>query len=79
MLQVKNLTFSYKKTPVLKSISFKINAGEHVALIGESGSGKSTVLKLLYGTYDLNTGEIFWKDKEILTNQNTILLLAQSI
>lgn len=78
MLQVKNLTFSYKKTPVLKSISFKINAGEHVALIGESGSGKSTVLKLLYGTYDLNTGEIFWKDKEILGPKHN-LIVRQSI
>ncbi|QFZ54563.1 ABC transporter ATP-binding protein [Oceanihabitans sp. IOP_32] len=74
MLQVKNLTFSYKKTPVLKSISFKINAGEHVALIGESGSGKSTILKLLYGTYDLNTGEIFWKDKEILGPKHNLIV-----
>lgn len=66
MLQVKNISFSYKKTSVLKDISFKVNQSEHVSIIGESGSGKSTLLKLLYGTYDLNDGQIFWKDEEIL-------------
>ena len=66
MLSVKNLTFSYHKTPVLKDISFKIEQGEHLAIIGESGSGKSTLLKLLYGEYDLNFGNIHWKDTEIL-------------
>ena len=66
MLQVKNITFSYDKAPVLKNLSFEVAPGAHFAVIGESGSGKSTLLKLLYGTYDLNAGQIFWKDQEIL-------------
>ena len=66
MLNVQNLTFSYKKTPVLKDISFKVEAGENLAIIGESGSGKSTLLNLIYGEYDLNQGHIFWKDTKIL-------------
>ncbi|WP_298901236.1 ABC transporter ATP-binding protein [uncultured Psychroserpens sp.] len=66
MLSVKNLTFSYHKTPVLKDLTFKVEQGEHLAIIGESGSGKSTLLKLLYGEYDLNFGNIYWKDTEIL-------------
>ena len=66
MLNVENLTFSYKKTLVLKNVSFKAKLGENIAIIGESGSGKSTLLKLLYGTYDLDEGHIFWNDKEIL-------------
>lgn len=66
MLHVKNLTFSYNKTPVLKDISFKAHTGEHIAIIGESGSGKSTLLKVLYGEYDLDKGHIFWKDEPIL-------------
>ncbi|WGD35889.1 ABC transporter ATP-binding protein [Olleya sp. YS] len=66
MLTVKNLSFSYNKTPVLKELSFKVKQGEHLAIIGESGSGKSTLLNLIYGEYDLNKGEIFWKDDAIL-------------
>lgn len=74
MLQVKNISFSYKKTPVLKNISFKVKPGEHVSIIGESGSGKSTLLKLLYGTYDLNKGEIFWKDEAILGPKHNLII-----
>lgn len=66
MLTVKNLTFSYNKTPVLKDLSFKVKQGENLAIIGESGSGKSTLLNLIFGAFDLNEGQIFWKEKEIL-------------
>ena len=74
MLQVKNISFSYKKTSVLKDISFKVNQGEHISIIGESGSGKSTLLKLLYGTYDLNKGEIFWKNEAILGPKHNLII-----
>lgn len=74
MLQVNNLTFQYKKQPILKDINFSVKTGEHFAIIGESGSGKSTLLKLLYGTYDLNEGQIFWKDKEILGPKHNLII-----
>jgi len=74
MLQVKNLTFKYKKQPVLKDISFSVKAGEHFSIIGESGSGKSTLLKLLYGTYNLNEGHVFWKDNEILGPKHNLIV-----
>lgn len=66
MLQVKNISFNYNKTAVLKAISFTVESGEHVSIIGESGSGKSTLLKLLYGELDTTEGRIFWKGTEIL-------------
>ena len=74
MLNVKNLTFSYNKTPILKDISFIVKPGEHLSVIGESGSGKSTLLKLLYGEYDLNKGNIFWKDEEILGPKHNLVI-----
>lgn len=66
MLQVKNLSFSYKKTKILSEMTFSVNLGENLSIIGESGSGKTTLLKLLYGEFDLDQGEVYWKDQQIL-------------
>lgn len=66
MLSIKNLTFSYPNNPVLKNISLQVNKGEHIAVIGESGCGKSTLLRCLYGLHDLENGEIFWNNHQIL-------------
>lgn len=74
MLQVKNLSFAYKKQNILESINFKVKAGEHLSIIGESGCGKSTLLKLLYGTYDLNQGQLFWNDQEILGPKHNLII-----
>ena len=43
MLTVENLSFAYDTVPVLKNISFTIQKGQHIALIGASGCGKSTL------------------------------------
>lgn len=66
MLRVENLSFSYDNLEVLSSINIRIQRGEHVAIVGESGCGKSTLLKLMYGLMDLEHGEIFWEDEQIL-------------
>lgn len=74
MLQVKNITFSYQKTPVLKDLSFKVKPGDYLAIIGESGSGKSTLLKVLRGEYDLKKGHVFWKENEILGPKHNLVI-----
>ncbi len=55
-----DVTFSYPNTdiPALKNVSFTINAGEHVAIIGRIGSGKSTIQKLILGLYEPDSGQI---------------------
>jgi len=66
MLRVSNISFSYRDTITLKNISFSIAKGQNTAIIGESGCGKSTLLKLIYGLHDLNEGQIFWNETEVL-------------
>jgi ATP-binding cassette, subfamily C, bacterial LapB len=55
-----DVTFSYPNTdiPALKNASFIINPGEHVAIIGRIGSGKSTIQKLILGLYEPDSGQI---------------------
>ncbi len=54
-----NVCFSYDKTkPILKNISFHVNPGEVIALVGETGAGKTTIVNLLTRFYDVDGGEI---------------------
>ncbi|MCJ7928561.1 MULTISPECIES: lipid A ABC transporter ATP-binding protein/permease MsbA [Aeromonas] len=59
-IEFRNVTFTYptKETPALHNISFKVEAGKSVALVGRSGSGKSTIASLLTRFYDIEEGEI---------------------
>lgn len=67
MLHVKNISFQYNNhKEVLKNLSFQLVSGEHLCVMGESGSGKSTLLKAIYGLLDVKSGELFWKDQQIL-------------
>jgi iron(III) transport system ATP-binding protein len=67
MLVVNNISFGYsKKKIVLNNFNFTLYEGEHLCVMGESGCGKSTLLKTIYGLLNLNSGDIFWKENEIL-------------
>ena len=57
-IHLKNINFSYGEEPVLKNFSLTIPKGKTVALVGQSGSGKSTIANLLTRFYDVNDGEI---------------------
>ena len=58
-IKIENLTFSYFEHPILKKLSFQIKSGSKVLLIGESGNGKSTILKLLMKYYEAPENTIF--------------------
>ncbi len=61
-----NIAFAYNaKRPIIKGISFNINAGEKVAVVGQSGSGKSTLVKLLFRFYDVDSGAIKINQQDI--------------
>ncbi len=58
-IEFENVSFEYKKaTPVLKDISFKVNKGQTLALVGNSGGGKSTIVNLLLRFYKIKHGVI---------------------
>ncbi|EEZ40835.1 putative transport ATP-binding protein MsbA [Photobacterium damselae subsp. damselae CIP 102761] len=59
-VSVKNVTFTYptKDTPALRNVSFELPAGKTIALVGRSGSGKSTIANLMTRFYDIDSGEI---------------------
>ena len=57
-IEFKNVSFSYGEENVLGNISFKVERGEQVALVGMSGSGKTTIARLAARFYDIKSGEI---------------------
>lgn len=60
VIEFRNVTFAYPETTqkILKNFSLTINPGEKVALVGENGAGKTTIIKLLARFYDVDEGEI---------------------
>jgi len=65
-IQFDNVKFSYiKDEPVLKGISFKVNQGETVAVVGATGAGKTTIINLLNRFYNIDSGVITIDDRNI--------------
>ena len=64
-IEVKNLVKSFEDKVIINDISFKVNDGEVLAIVGFSGSGKSTVLKLICGLIPYDSGEIITSEGDI--------------
>lgn len=60
-IEFKNVTFTYPDTNIqaLKNVSFEVNKGETLAILGKTGSGKSTILDLIGRLYDVQEGQIY--------------------
>lgn len=58
-IEIKNATIFQGRVPVLHKVNLEIKAGEFVYLVGRTGSGKSSLLKMLYGDLELTEGEAF--------------------
>ena len=65
-IKFSNVSFSYSnKKSILENVNFSINEGERVALIGETGAGKTTIVNLILGFYKINSGNITFDGKNI--------------
>lgn len=66
LIEYKNVSFAYSNEDVLKNINLKIEKGKMIALVGQSGAGKSTMADLLPRFYDVTKGEILIDGKNII-------------
>lgn len=66
MLEVKDLKVSYGMIEAIKGISFEVNQGEIVSLIGSNGAGKSTTLRTISGIIPAKSGQILYEGQDIL-------------
>jgi ABC-type multidrug transport system fused ATPase/permease subunit len=66
-VEIKNITFTYpdSKMPVLKDLSLKIKQGDRVAIIGNSGMGKSTLINVMQHAYEIQKGEVIINGKNV--------------
>ena len=58
-VEFRDVTFGYEEQNVFEHLNFKVMDGEQVTLLGRTGAGKSTILKLLLGLYEPKSGEVF--------------------
>lgn len=65
MLELQNVSVAYDQVPALRDVSFSVEEGEIVALVGANGAGKSTTLKAIQGVVKTNAGRIYWESHEI--------------
>ncbi len=64
-LSLRSTNFSYGARPVLENVSFEIKSGEHVAVVGDAGCGKSTLAEMLYGLRKPDQGQLLLDGHEI--------------
>ena len=64
-IDIRNVTFRYEDTPVLKQINLTVRAGEAVAFVGMSGGGKTTLVNLIPRFYDVSEGQILIDGRDI--------------
>lgn len=66
---LENVSFGYEENKtILKEVSLKARPGETIALVGPTGSGKTTIINLLTRFYDVQQGQIYIDEKKILKN-----------
>lgn len=73
-IECKNLTLGYENIPVVRDLSFSVEKGDYLCIVGENGAGKSTLMKALLGLHKPMSGQIIRSDE---LNKGTIGYLPQ--
>lgn len=64
-IELQNVKFSYNNQRILQGVSMSFKPGEITAIVGKSGAGKSTIIKLLLGLYQVEEGKILWNGNDV--------------
>ena len=71
VVEIKNLSKSFKNTLAVKNISFKINKGKILGLLGPNGSGKSTTIGMMLGLIKPTSGIVIINNQNVESNRTT--------
>ena len=69
-MQIVDITKRYKKRVILNQVSFAVEEGNCVGILGGNGSGKSTLLSILAGVLQPNAGHVYWEDNDLLSKES---------
>ncbi|GAA0872697.1 ABC transporter ATP-binding protein [Gangjinia marincola] len=73
MLHIEEIAFAYADKPTLSNVGFSAQTGENVSIIGESGCGKTTLLKVIYGLLQPKTGSISLNETQLLGPEYSLI------
>jgi len=73
LLEIKNLSLSYDNIPVISNISFEIKKGEITCVLGESGCGKTSILKAIRGFMNRDSGEIYFQNERVYNKSEKLV------
>ena len=76
-IEFRNVSYSIKGKPILKNLNFKINAGEHVVIMGSTGSGKTSLINLIPRFYECTEGQVLVDGKDV--REHKLKTLRQNI
>lgn len=79
-IKIKDGEFSYKdRSRIINIPNFEISKGDKISVMGESGQGKTTILNILSGTYNLKKGEIYFDNKPVKNTRPDIVYISQDV
>ncbi len=76
-IEFRNVSYSIKGKPILKNLNFRINAGEHVVIMGSTGSGKTSLINLIPRFYECSEGQVLVDGKDV--REHKLKTLRQNI
>lgn len=66
ILELKNISKVFGDVTVIKNVNLEIKKGEFVTFLGPSGCGKTTLLRMIAGFYNIDKGDIFYKERKLI-------------